>query len=48
MICVMPGLFFARQKEGNDVGWSALIVGAREKREGLEEGRSVKFGSGGP
>ncbi|XP_043252350.1 fringe glycosyltransferase [Colletes gigas] len=45
----MTGLFFARQKEGNDEERSVLMVCAREKREGLEEeGRSVKFGGGGP
>lgn len=44
----MTGVFFTRQKEENDVGRLPLIVGAREKRENLEEeGRSVKFGGGG-
>lgn len=48
-VCVMTGVFFTRQKEGNDAGWSPLIVGAREKCENhVGEGRSVKFGGGGP
>ncbi|XP_033313521.1 fringe glycosyltransferase-like [Bombus bifarius] len=45
----MTGVFFTRQKEGNDARWLPLIVGVREKRENHEEeGRSVKFGGGGP
>lgn len=45
----MTGVFFTRQKEGNDARWLPLIVGVREKRENQEEeGRSVKFGGGGP
>lgn len=44
----MTGTFFTRQKEGKDAGWLSLIIG-REKRESYEEeGRSVKFGGGGP
>ncbi|OAD54800.1 Fringe glycosyltransferase [Eufriesea mexicana] len=43
----MTGVFFARQKEGNDAKWLPLIVGNREKRENHEvEGRTVKFGGG--
>lgn len=49
LLYVMTGVFFTRQKEGNDARWLPLIVGVREKRENHEEeGRSVKFGGGGP
>lgn len=48
----MTGVFFARQKEGNDAEWLPLIVGSGEKPEkpGKHEveGRTVKFGGGGP
>ncbi|KZC14509.1 Fringe glycosyltransferase, partial [Dufourea novaeangliae] len=45
----MTGLFFARQKEEKDAGWWSLAALGREKRENHEEeGRSVKFGGGGP
>ncbi|XP_078046871.1 fringe glycosyltransferase [Augochlora pura] len=43
----MTEVFYAREKEEKDAGWSTLIVLEREKRENVEEeGRSVKFGAG--